>query len=357
MSYQLINETLLMVDQEINDFLMDFPDDHPFQMALSLPLFRQQLRAKILNKIPNRHRVYCDDLSRIVAADCFLGMLKERLLVEEEIRQMMPTLINEHQHPRPIKAGSQSLAGSRSFQINEMAWWIKIHTIIPCVTYYFGPFETQAEAKHSYPGYVEDLQQEKAIGISVQLQKIQPTFLTVVDSPDDLKRDQKRLWRRIQQLNCQQLAKQKLLQNQWNILPGIFLVVNFDGTIKSANARACQLFNSLESEIKGQSLFLYVPQPQIFFLEEQLEIMVKNEQDWPQPYRWSMQLQVAAIAPILVDIEVTQQKNAQGTVIGWYWLLHQLTPSPQTIDQNQANNCANNRYDGLRRSPNHHLSF
>lgn len=341
-----------MVDQEINDFLMDFPSDHPFRMALSLPLFRQQLQAKILNKIPNRHRVYCDELSRIVAADCFLGMIKERLLVEEAIRQMMPAMINNLHHPRLIKSGYQSLAGSRSFQINEMAWWIKIHTIIPCVTYYFGPFDDQAEAKQAYLGYVKDLKQEKAIGISVQLQKIQPTFLTVVDSPDDLKRDQQILWRRVKQLNYQKLTTQKLLQNQWNVLPGNFLAINFDGTIKTANTRACQFLNSSESEIQGQSLFFYVPQPQIFFLENQLEIMLKNEQDWPQPYRWSMQLQVSAIAPILVDVEVTQQKDAQGAFIGWYWLLHPLTVSPKSTAQSHANN----RQDGLWRSPNHPLS-
>jgi len=333
MSYQLVNETLLMIDQEIDDFLMEFPHDHPFRMALSLPLFRQQLRAGILNKIPNRHKVYCDGWSWVVPASCLVGMAKERGLVETEIRKMMPEIINDLKHPQPINAGHQPLGPSPSFHVHEMAWWVRIHTIIPCVTYYFGPFTSQAEAKQCYPGYVADLKQEKAVGISVRLQRTQPTVLTVTNSPDDLKRDQRLLWQRIKQLYHRQSTTQRLLQQQWHTLPGNFLAVNFEGTIKSANARACQLLNGSGAELKGRSLFFYVPKPQILILEDRLEMMRRDERDWQDPYCWTMQLQVSAIALILVQIEVTQQRDCQGKVIGWYWLLHNMTPIQNYVKQ------------------------
>ena len=344
MSYQLINETLLMVDQKISDFLMEFSHDHPFQMALSLPLFRQQLKARILNKIPNRHKVYCDDLSRAIGPACFLGMVKERLLVEEEIRKMMPEIINDLKQPQPLAPGRQESTGSGSFQIHDLAWWAKIHTMIPCVTYYFGPFDSEAEAKQYYPDYVEDLKQEKAIGISVQCQKIQPTFLTIIDSPDDLKRDQQRLWQRLKQLDRKQSALQSLLQNQWNVLPGNFLVVNFDGVIRNANVRAGQLLNASAADLKGRSIFDYVPQPQIFFVEDQLKMMLRDGTDWHAPHRWSMELQTSSTPQtsatqgtvIPVDVEVTQQKDATGKVIGWYWLLHDMTPPHIEVQKSQA---------------------
>jgi hypothetical protein len=47
-------------------------------------------------------------------------------------------------------------------------WWIKIYTSMPSCTYYFGPFDSQREAKIHQPGYVEDLVREKARGITVE---------------------------------------------------------------------------------------------------------------------------------------------------------------------------------------------
>ncbi|MEB3228622.1 MAG: DUF1816 domain-containing protein [Synechocystis sp.] len=325
MSYQIINETRLMVDQEINDFLMEYPQDHPFGMALSLPLFRQQLTAKILSKIPNRHQVYCNGASRSIAAGCLLGMIKERLLVEAEIHQLMPAMINDLKQPQSLAPAHPPLAGSRSFHIHEMAWWLRIHTMIPCVTYYFGPFDSREEAKQSYPAYVADLKQEKAIGISGQLQKTQPTLLTVMDSPDDLKRDQQQLWRSLHQYARRYKAALRGLHTFWHLLPGNFLLVNGDGTLKRANARAGQFLKTAAADLPGRSLFDYVPTSQIPVLKHCLAVMTQDPSPWSVPYRWSLQFRGAADTVIPVTVEVTQQRDATGKVIGWYWLLHELT--------------------------------
>ena len=62
-------------------------------------------------------------------------------------------------------------------------WWIEIHTSVPGCTYFFGPFNSFKEAKQEQNGYIEDLVQEKAFGITVDIKQCQPTSLTVFEEP------------------------------------------------------------------------------------------------------------------------------------------------------------------------------
>ncbi|WP_045055290.1 DUF1816 domain-containing protein [Aliterella atlantica] len=57
-------------------------------------------------------------------------------------------------------------------------WWAEITTVKPSCVYYFGPFDTSAEAKEAYPGYVEDLDGEGAQGIVVVIKRCNPEVLT-----------------------------------------------------------------------------------------------------------------------------------------------------------------------------------
>lgn len=57
-------------------------------------------------------------------------------------------------------------------------WWVKIVTKMPHCTYYFGPFDSAREARQTEPGYVEDLEQEGAKGISVLIMQCQPETFT-----------------------------------------------------------------------------------------------------------------------------------------------------------------------------------
>jgi hypothetical protein len=62
-----------------------------------------------------------------------------------------------------------------------LAWWVEIETESPSCTYYFGPFVTVKEAKAAQAGYIEDLQQEGAKGIKVEIKRCKPSKLTVFD--------------------------------------------------------------------------------------------------------------------------------------------------------------------------------
>lgn len=61
-------------------------------------------------------------------------------------------------------------------------YWIKIRTIQPKCIYYFGPFENLREAKQNQHGYIEDLIEEKAFGIYVEIKKCKPKILTKKDN-------------------------------------------------------------------------------------------------------------------------------------------------------------------------------
>ncbi len=54
-----------------------------------------------------------------------------------------------------------------------------IQTTKPLCTYYFGPFDSAEEAKLNQAGYIEDLMEENAEGITVEIQQCQPEVLTI----------------------------------------------------------------------------------------------------------------------------------------------------------------------------------
>lgn len=62
-----------------------------------------------------------------------------------------------------------------------LAWWVEISTESPRCTYYFGPFADQAEAESASLGYIEDLKQEGATGISLKIDRMKPSELTIAD--------------------------------------------------------------------------------------------------------------------------------------------------------------------------------
>jgi hypothetical protein len=69
---------------------------------------------------------------------------------------------------------------SSLFGFFSASWWIKITTAEPNCIYYFGPFDTEAEANSAKPGYIEDLQQEGAQQIETSLQQsAEPEELTI----------------------------------------------------------------------------------------------------------------------------------------------------------------------------------
>jgi hypothetical protein len=64
---------------------------------------------------------------------------------------------------------------------SSLPWWVEIATSQPKCLYYFGPFESFAEALSHQSGYIEDLQSEAAVGINAQIKQCQPEVLTQED--------------------------------------------------------------------------------------------------------------------------------------------------------------------------------
>ena len=64
-------------------------------------------------------------------------------------------------------------------------YWVEITTKEPKCIYYFGPFSSRAEAKKMQHGYIEDLIEEKAIGIYVEIKRCLPTTLTITEETLD----------------------------------------------------------------------------------------------------------------------------------------------------------------------------
>ena len=66
------------------------------------------------------------------------------------------------------------------FNFFSNPWWVQITTAEPSYVYYFGPFNSEADATQAEPGYVEDLQGEGALQIQTSLQNIaEPKELTI----------------------------------------------------------------------------------------------------------------------------------------------------------------------------------
>jgi hypothetical protein len=60
----------------------------------------------------------------------------------------------------------------------SLSWWIEIYTDFPRCFYYFGPFESETEAQAHQGGYLDDLRQEGAENILVEIKQCRPLALT-----------------------------------------------------------------------------------------------------------------------------------------------------------------------------------
>ena len=59
----------------------------------------------------------------------------------------------------------------------NFGWWIIILTNNPNYMYYFGPFDNYWEAGWCKNGYVQDLKEEKAKIIDIEIEQCQPRQL------------------------------------------------------------------------------------------------------------------------------------------------------------------------------------
>jgi Domain of unknown function (DUF1816) len=66
-----------------------------------------------------------------------------------------------------------------------LAWWVEVTTDSPRCVYYFGPFSNSKTARESQSGYVEDLEQEGAQNIVINVKRCKPKNLTIYDEVAD----------------------------------------------------------------------------------------------------------------------------------------------------------------------------
>jgi len=66
------------------------------------------------------------------------------------------------------------------FSAKNQKWWIKVDTKIPVCTYYFGPFESIAEAESNQVDYLQDLQQEEYLQQVIKLTESLNLFLQLL---------------------------------------------------------------------------------------------------------------------------------------------------------------------------------
>ena len=68
-----------------------------------------------------------------------------------------------------------------------MAWWIEIVNENPECTYYFGPYGNKSEALAEEPGFIEDLEKERAKIVSCTVKRTKPNEYTIYDEAMDFR--------------------------------------------------------------------------------------------------------------------------------------------------------------------------
>lgn len=76
----------------------------------------------------------------------------------------------------------QSLYKPNNIVKLQPPWWVKIATLEPKCVYYFGSFSSKEDAIDALPGYVEDLEEEQAKEILVEIKQDNPDRLTVYEN-------------------------------------------------------------------------------------------------------------------------------------------------------------------------------
>lgn len=95
MSHGLINLTLPIVMQEIEDVLEEYPA-HPYHSAFSMPELRQRLIAHVLSHIPNRYVVEEDQESSSNPKARHASSIHERLHREMVVRAGILHILREN---------------------------------------------------------------------------------------------------------------------------------------------------------------------------------------------------------------------------------------------------------------------
>jgi len=315
--YKLVNLTMDLVEQEIDSYLASISSDSLYQMAISLPYFRKKLIAKVLSQIPNRYAVLEEAHMKKQKENVVTHILEEQLLIEEKIHRATPDLIHEI---LPSISEKESI---------DFGWWLNISTRIPCVTYYFGPFASREQANQQMSGYLEDLEQEGAVGINVTIEEIQPQDLTILDDVESLKENQNFFHQQLKKSQFNQ-QKHKLFLDQ---TPGNILVTDLGGNIYYANQSCYHFLGLKDNDLIGQKIEKYINKSERTKMSDYLR-NAENNLACMNIDNMLLSVESQTQSPRLVNVQTQMIKNMQGTIIGWYWLLLNVSyPKAKNVHQ------------------------
>lgn len=197
MAYQVFNGTLPIVRTQIDSLLSSYPQDHIYNYIVSVPYLKEKLVAEVLNQIPNYHLVI--DKTQYFNDDTtfFINNSEQELLIQKKIVDVLNnfTEIKDVNFLKNMRNNQQNIEDKKD-NPHKLAWWIKIETSKPLITYFFGPFATFKEADINHYGYLEDLKHEKAEGISFSfhIDVNEPQKLTIVNDLGYLQQENDALW-------------------------------------------------------------------------------------------------------------------------------------------------------------------
>lgn len=344
MSYQVFNSTLAIVKTEVDQFLKDYTIDHPYRQALSSPYFRQKLIAKVLNNIPNNH-ILIDECDGFIDDVSFcIGLLEEKLLITAKIVEQVSHIVEEYKdfnlaHNPDYHHQKNPLAKS-----SKVRWWIRIDTVKPSMTYYFGPFDNLLEAKENCSAYVEDLIEEKAEGITFNFEYIDPPLLTVNNDIEDLRSENDELWKNLLDIE----VKQKYYENLFLFSPDSSLIIDQDAIIRVVNDSGEKMLKTPKEKLINKSLNSFISSNNLQTVLDLIQSLNSEiDEDKKQSF-FSLKLLLPNESSIIVSIKASSIKNADHEIIGWHLSLHDITEMQQIQDELFRQS----RYDSLTNLPN-----
>ncbi len=95
MSFELINLTLPLVIQEIEDVLDEYPE-HPYQSAFSIHEFRQKLIAHVLSQVPNQYEIAGEQAPARRPRTRHSSLSAERMYLETVVRGSILHILREN---------------------------------------------------------------------------------------------------------------------------------------------------------------------------------------------------------------------------------------------------------------------
>lgn len=137
-----------------------------------------QLRSCFLERLTE---VFSNQMSSIVLAvellksSNYLWSDAESLyldFVEKSARKMMKIMENK---TIIIERNKDDLHLTNEHR--SLAWWLKVNTVNPSMTYYFGPFISAQEAEIAQPSYINNLEQDGLQIQTIQIQQRQPASI------------------------------------------------------------------------------------------------------------------------------------------------------------------------------------